>query len=78
MIQRIITVQVPESRQAVAEPRSTAGPAQPEVRVVGENDNTVEIPPPEIDVAGPPRYFDERANKAGRPFWRCPRVRSVE
>ena len=65
MIQRVITVNVPESRQVVVElpPEVPVGPAQLEVRVVGEDDRTIEIPPPEIDVSSLPRYFDDRAGE---------------
>jgi hypothetical protein len=65
MVHRFITVQVPESRQVVVElpPEVPVGPARLEVRVVGENDTVVEIPPPQIDVSGLPKYFDERAGE---------------
>jgi hypothetical protein len=71
MIERLITVDVPESRQVVVElPREVpVGRARLEIRVVEADDSIVEVPPPEIDVSGLPKYWDEKAGEwrlAGR------------
>jgi hypothetical protein len=52
VIQRIVTVQVPEGRHVVIElpPELSVGPAQLEIRVLGESEQAVDIPPPEIGV----------------------------
>lgn len=65
MIQQVVTVQVPESRQVIVDlpPEVPVGTARLEIRVIGERDQAVEVPPPDIDVSGLPRYFDERSGE---------------
>jgi hypothetical protein len=78
MIHQFITVQVPENRRVVIElpPEVPVGPAELELRVLSKNEAAIEVPPPQIDVAELPRYFDERAGE-WRPVGRSGVVREI-
>ena len=65
MIERLITVDVPESRRVLVDlpPEVPVGPTQLEIRVLQKTDTVVEIPPPEIDASQLPRYLDKRTGE---------------